>query len=371
MSNGRMSHLLLAGALAAALLLAVPRAVPEARAHHPMRVAFICPADEDYWFWKMTVEFMHAAARDLDIGLEVFHADWKPERMVELTQMVADWPDPPDYLIITNEKRTGGEMLEAATRAGIPVAMMTNVFLDKELERYGRPRTRYPNYLLELRPDNFAAGRIIARTLVEAWRGRGNLDEVDIAGFSGDMVTHASVERVRGLRAAVDADADLRLLQVVPASWERERVRKSIPMLLSRYGELDAIWTASDGMALGALDGLVEAGLDAGREVMVGGCGFHPEAVEAVARDRMTVTVGGHFMDGGRILVMLHDRYHGRDFLPGEATSHMFAITRRNVERYLPFFRNMDFDSVDFRRFSKHLYPETGNYDFTLADLLD
>lgn len=363
-------HRILIALLLLALLASPVFGPQRAEAHHPLRVAFVCPAPEDYWFWTMTVNFMKAAAEDLDIGLEVFYADWSPEHMRELAEEIAAWPVPPDYLIITDEKQAGGDMLEVVSRANIPVLMMVNVFTGERLERYGRPGEKYANYLAELRPDNFAAGRLIAQRLEAVVPPVRRLDGIGFAAYSGDLVTYASTERVAGMLDALGSIPEAILRQTIPAYWERDRVRRSIPLLLSRYPNVDVVWTASDGMALGALEGLEQAGRTPGRDVFVGGCGFHPEAIRAIAEGRMTVSVGGHFMDGGRLLVMLHDRYHGVEADLGEVKSQMFAIDSDNVDRYLPFFENLDFRSVDFRRFSRHLHPETGNYNFTLEDLI-
>lgn len=45
-------------------------------------------------------------------------------------------------------------------------------------------------------------------------------------------------------------------MQVIRAGWSRERSRNIIYRLSERYDNIDIIWAASDGMALGVIDAM-------------------------------------------------------------------------------------------------------------------
>lgn len=352
--------------IAACLLFLAARPV---RARHPLHVAFINPANHEYWFWGMVEDFMSAAAEDLGIVLEIHEADWDQERMRELAREICLRRKPPDYLIVVNEKLAAGDMLRMADTAGVPTFMIVNVFRGEESWKYGRPREKFKSWLGELRPDNHMAGFCIAEELHREWQRLHPDQDLQLAALSGDTVTYASVERVQGLEEYLAWRPGMWLLQVVPTYWERERAREALPSLLHRYPAMGAVWTASDGMALGVLDGLKDEGLTPGRDILVGGCGWHPDAVRAVARGEMTTTVGGHFMDGGWALVLLYDHFHGRDFVGDPGSSTMQAITCENAEQLLSLFEG-DWGSIDFRRFSKVHHPEQDWYDFSLERLV-
>jgi hypothetical protein len=49
--------------------------------------------------------------------------------------------------------------------------------------------------------------------------------------------------------------------------------------------------------------------------------------------------------------------------------SSMYAITTGNIEQYARLAEGMDWDSIDFTRFSKALNPEIKGYDFSLPML--
>mgnify|MGYP002750610294 CR=1 FL=1 len=80
------------------------------------KVTFINPGVSDIshptgGFWYNVGSFMRAAAKDLNIELEILYAERNHLKIIEIVQEVANRKEKPDFLIIENEMRQGGEQI--------------------------------------------------------------------------------------------------------------------------------------------------------------------------------------------------------------------------------------------------------------------
>ena len=69
---------------------------------------------------------------------------------------------------------------------------------------------------------------------------------------------------------------------------------------------------------------------------MVGGIDWNLEAIQSIQKGQMTASMGGHFMEGGWVMVLLYDYFNGVDFVDeGVAMkSKMSAITQANADQF-------------------------------------
>ncbi len=74
-------------------------------------------------------------------------------------------------------------------------------------------------------------------------------------------------------------------------------------------------------------------GLDPGKDILFGGCGWYAPAIKKVQDGTLATTVGGHFMEGGWVMVLIHDYHHGRDFISDPIETAMYSIDKSNVEK--------------------------------------
>ncbi|MEE4242861.1 MAG: hypothetical protein V2I36_15440 [Desulfopila sp.] len=84
----------------------------------------------------------------------------------------------------------------------------------------------------------------------------------------------------------------------------------------------------------------------------------------------MTTTVGGHFMDGAWVLVLLYDYHHGRDFYLEHLQSQMLPLKQDNVVQYQQLLNREEWPRIDFTQFSKVHNPHLQKYDFSVAAVL-
>ena len=366
-------------ALLASVLLVATAGMPKtsvAAERERLNVTFVNPGRSDELFWTSVSAFMAAAAEDLDIDLEVIYAERDRLRMMKEALAVLEADRLPDYLVIVNEAETAHAILPRADSRGVKVFMLLNSFTGEDVVRFGGPREKFKNWVGALIPDNRSAGRAIARAVVGAARQAGAAapdGKIYLAAIAGDKVTPASVHRDEGLDALLaDAGETVVMRQRVYGRWRKDRGRELGLGLLQRYPEVTAIWTANDPMALGVLEAARELGREPGVDVFIGGLNWSADALRAVVKGDMVVSVGGHFMAGGWAMVLLRDYHDGFDFADqgAEVGLEFGVLNAGNAGAYLEKFSDGNWRRIDFRRYSRSYDPTRLGYDFGAESLL-
>ncbi len=332
------------------------------------RVVFVNPGKQDEAFWSMLARVMQVAAGQLGLALEI---DWaRRDRMAMVDLGVAAARRRPDYLILVNEQRSAWAGMEEAARLGVKVLLLNNGFTGEDLERFGGPREKLPNYVGALLPDNVQAGRALGLALGRAAAAQGEAPPVEIVAINGLLATPAAADRFAGLEFALAEQPQMHLVGTVEGDWSREGQATALAGLLTRHDRLRVVWAANDLMALGALDAIGRIDPARRRPWLVAGLNWSPEGLAAVRDGRMLVSMGGHFLAGGFALVMLRDHHDGRDFADIGLTQHMpfAAIDRSNVDGYIARFGDGDWRRIDFRALRRG--PGAASYRFDPAVLI-
>ena len=142
--------------------------------------------------------------------------------------------------------------------------------------------------------------------------------------------------------------------------------------LLRRYPNISVVWAASDFLSFGALEGAKKQAGESSERLVSGGIDWTNEGQQAVSNRNMTATVGGHFMEGGWALVLLHDYHHGKDFekpLGLQIKTKMSALDENNIGPYLQSFGTNDWSKINFKQFSRVYNPELKEYTFNLDNV--
>ncbi|RJP84572.1 MAG: hypothetical protein C4518_18835 [Desulfobacteraceae bacterium] len=354
----------------------------DASSEERMRVVFINPGFFDVHnptggFWLSVSSFMRAAAEDLNIDLEILYCDRNHIKMKNLAEEVISRKNPPDYLVVVNEKLSAGPIIINADQAGVKVFVILNGFEGEQRQKMGPPRSRYKHWLGTLIPDNHFAGYQVARLVIDQALNAGIKTpdgRLHLIGFSGDYITQASIERVDGLKQAVAEYPNVDLKQVIPCNWSKDEARSKTPKVLKRYPETDAIWCANDPIAIGALEGAAAAGRTPGKDIFLGGLNWDPPGLAKVKSGEIVTSVGGHFMTGGWALILLYDYHHGRDFAEdGTLLKYKIfgALHIENIDQFINTFGDRDWRKIDFTRFSKILNPDIRKYQFSVESILE
>jgi len=340
-----------------------------------IRVGFINPWHPPA-FWNLVDATMRPAAAQLGIDVDIRSMEGSHDKAIAIARdFLAE--KPLDYLIVANDLDIGGEIIKLADAAHVKMVFLNNDLDRKDWAEYGEPRTKYQSWLGSITPDHEGAGYGIATAiLTEAARIKSSRP-LRILGLTGEASTPASVERVRGLKRAIDdmtkllGPGSVELVEVRYLDWSAKTAAASVRQLTETGARIDALWAANDPMALGAMAALRERGYKPGKDVLIGGLNWNQEAVKAVLDGDMVVTYGGHFLLGAWAMVVLRDHHDGRDFAEEDVRLQIpMGALDLPVARRFPNIAGADWRKVDFTRFSKTRNPEINRYEFTQDALL-
>jgi ABC-type sugar transport system substrate-binding protein len=327
-------------------------------------VVFLSP--DDSRFWQLVAGFMESVAEDLEVDLEVQY-DRESHRFsyLRMAKDVLAREEKPDYLLFMCKEHVTESMLRLADGAGVKTFTFNTDVPDAARASIGMPRTVLSGWLGHLSPDNIAAGRSLVTLLGKQAEqlGLASGPSIPMVALSGTLDSSATKDRNGGLLAAAVQQRS-ELMQLVYANWSGTLAREKTEVLLERYPNTVSIWSASDGMALGAIEAARNAGRTPGKDLLVGGVDWQPEALESIRQGELLVSLGRHFMGGGLALLLLHDYHHGQDF--GDMSpDYVFRYklepaTRDNVERVQRIMDPENWSAIDFRRFSRVGETETG-----------
>jgi len=244
--------------------------------------------------------------------------------------------------------------------------------LAEDREKHGFPESKYPNWIAEYIPDEIQAGYLLGKNLIDTALERNMVAEdgiLYIAGIGGTRKTTSEL-RIEGLRKAVSEYPNVKIVKLAYGYWEKDKARFIAAQVLKQTPQLSVIWNASDGMALGAVEAADSMGKVPGKDVLIGGIDWAASAVNGVKSGFLSSTVGGHFMDGGWGLVMVHDHHNGVPLENVLAQSKFSILTPNNIDEYNKHFGRAEFNDIDFSQFSKVKNSKVDNYNFSLEQIL-
>ena len=329
------------------------------------RIAMFIPHKD--LFWRDFLSFMGVACEQLGMKLDVHLAQNNRELMKRQLREATQGAGRVDAVVFQNFKDCGEDLLAIASRAGVP-AFLVNAGVGPAS---GKPRGRHKSWIGTMLSDGEAAGHALGELLTKEAKRRGLTDEagkIHMIALAGIVSDASSMERVDGLKRALKGRKDVVLHQVVPTDWSFEEGARKAQVLLKRFPQTSVVWAASDPLALGAIKSAQALGRVPGKQILFGGFDWTAEALEAVSAGQLHTTVGGHFMEGGWVAVLLHDYLRGRDFAPKELTflTPMRPITKANVASFLPKIKAAQWGRYDFRA----LAAPTGRYAFDPVETL-
>jgi len=370
---GRISRIVcLAFLVSIDCLVAAPALALAPQSENPS-VLFINPGRTGEVFWEMVSGFMTAAAQDLDLDLKIVLAERDHLKMIELANEAAQSDNPPDYMILVNEKLAAGRMLEEIP-SSIKLIFLNNTLSEEQVRQLGKPRQIASNWIGHIFPDHEKAGYDIARSIIVAQKSSvdGAVDKPGLLAIGGNQATMASILRVNGMQRALQESPEIELYQTIHSQWRRDKAESQMFGLIRRWPGTRLIWAANDPMALGAMDAAILRGRKPGKDVFIGGLNWSTEALERILDGKITASLGGHFMQGGWAMVMIHDYHKGADFidLGTEFTAPMAIIDRSNVTQYLNILGGQNWNRIDFTQFVRGHPDNIERYHFDLDTIL-
>ncbi len=164
-----------------------------------------------------------------------------------------------------------------ATEKGITIVDVDEKFDEKELENQGGACVAY------VATDNVAVGNKGGQFIVD------NVDEgAQVAIIEGKSGNQSSEDRAEGARKAFE-DGGLDIIGSQAADWDRQTALDVATTYIQQNPDLKGIYCCNDGMALGAIQAVINA--DKVGEILVVGTDGDTEAVESIAAEQLSATV--------------------------------------------------------------------------------
>jgi ABC-type sugar transport system substrate-binding protein len=344
-------------------------------AEAPIKVVFLSPDPPGNAFWDSVIDFMKAVAEDLNIDLQVHVGKTRPSTyMLRKNGMsILNQADLPDFFVTGYWPGATHQLIEEADKKGVKFFIFNTPMSELHAAIVGKPREKYRHYIGHMYPDDLQAGYDLAEKLIQDAR-RNESNKVLLSGLAGNTDSAVSANRVTGLKRFIDQSASGALLGVYATDWSPAATEIATKKLLTEHPSTNVIWAASDLIALSAAETLRLHGKVPGENILLAGIDWSDSGIQAVTDGVLAASLGGHFMEGGWALLLVHDYYHGIDFkddLGVAIMTKMQMIDRGNVEAYLAKLGNREWSKIDFKNFSKVYNNKLQKYDLTLENLLN
>ena len=136
-----------------------------------------------------------------------------------------------------------------ANRANIPV-----VIVDTRLDKAASDEAGAKSVSF-IGSDNYEGGRIAAKFVVEATKGKAN-----VAVLEGIPGHETGDSRLRGFKDGIKDSPGIKIVASQPANWERDQGFNVFQNMLQAHPDIDTLFACNDMMALGAVEAIRAAG---------------------------------------------------------------------------------------------------------------
>ena len=334
------------------------------------QVVLVNPSLPGNPFWDRVTSAFVAAGEDLSFKTKVIYG--KDDRL-SYYQAITDLitaSRKPDFVLLSPYSGNAFATFELLEKHKIPFVTLERTLATKEQKLLDKPGKRFTQWLGEIYHDNVHAGRLLSDTLIDIAKQKHPDSALRIVGLSGSHSGESSY-RAQGLIESVKKQTDKTLLQIVPAYWSPIKAEQVYQDLLKRYKDIDIVWAASDGMALGALKASEKHQNKA--PIIAGGIDWTKEAINSIDQGRLAASVGGHFLQAAFALVKLYDYQHQVEdafAINAKDQSYKLAVvTKNNLSNYAFLQNQIEWQRIDFKHLTK-TYNANNNYIFAIDDIV-
>jgi len=226
-----------------------------------------------------------------------------------------------DLLAVSvNDPKALVPSLKEAQAAGIPVIILDAI-------------TPYPGIevLALIGSNNEDGGEIVGQNVLNLSKGK-----CKMAILEGVPGQYANEMRLKGFRKVIANHPDIKVVASQPANWQRELAMTTMENMLQANPDIDLVWGVNDGMALGALKAIKDAGaLD---RIRVLGYNGDKEAVEAVAAGTLYSTILQQPAEIGRMVITIAEKIRTgkKSEIEPVITIPIVNLQKDNALKYMP-----------------------------------
>ena len=112
-------------------------------------------------------------------------------------------------------------------------------------------------------PDNIQQGASAAEIMCDRFKELGIADEAQIVEITGQPGYTTAIERSDGFTERLpEVCPNVELMDSQPGDWNREKAQQVMEAFLTKYDDIDGVYSGDDNMGVGALNAAKAAGRD-------------------------------------------------------------------------------------------------------------
>lgn len=265
-------------------------------------------------FWQDVAAGVQVEAAKYDIKADVQAAKDESSLIEQLNLAQTVLSQKPDALLLSPQSDTNlAPVIEAARAANIPTVIIDDARTDGASTYVGT--------------DQVAIGAKAGEFLQTLFSDGGKVAQIE-----GQAGSPNARKRIEGFNAAVKAAGNFDYVASQPGDWDRLTAMNATANILRQHPDLKGIYANNDGMALG----VVEAVRDAGKldQVAIVGTDGIREAKKSVAGGEMKATVAEFPYEEGILGVQMALRLLGCQPIPPWVVSPQAVISADNVKDF-------------------------------------
>lgn len=338
-------------------------------------IAFFNPATEKSPYWSQTTRLMQAAAEDLNIQLEVYYGNNDPDRLIGLVSQRLSRADRPQFIIFKANRDAGVEILNIAESTGTFSVIIHTTLAPIQRKKLGGPRQSFRRWIAEMTIGREkAAAQLAAKLFSEAQRRnlvrQGNAWELKLV--LGDKRDTESIDILTGARYAAAKNSRGTVSTIVHTNGTRKHARKGIQKAYEKFGPKRLYIAHGTESAAGILDIHKRSRLQPGVDVVIGAFEWSHYTLGQLVQNRISLLLGGGFLEGASALVLIRDFANGRDFASEgiRFETRVGMLTPESGKRYGPALIHGNWRAIDFAQFTKTANPTRQKYDLSINSYL-
>jgi len=345
---------------------------------HSIDVTYISQTRDLTPYWSNTYAVAQAAAKDLNINLTIVEGQGHHLYQAEVLAKLVLAQKKPDLLIFHAYKQNAYKYFDSLEQARIPFITYSN-FTDTHTlpahKQLGRPQGKYQYWLSEHHVENAQGAALLVDSLIRQAKNKQvpSNKKLKVLALSGDLILQ-SLERSIGVAAQVSDIDNVILVQDIIANWSAEDARNKFKKLYARHKGIDVVWASSDVMAIGALNGAIDLGLEPNENIFIGGFDWNQDAINKIRNKELSASAGGQFYHIAWLLVQVYDHFNNQSPFDVEVKDNKVNDTYAIIDQNnLTLFEQLtdinNLDDINFYCFTK-TYTRQKNYDFSMLNLL-
>lgn len=327
----------------------------------PLKALYFTPDSDDNFFWGMQRRYTRAVAKSLNIDLTIItikNAEHNRFDFIELVKAHVQGPDRPDLVLGIFYLNGEEAFLKYLDSVKTPFFSVNASLSQKNLNRIGKPREKFPYWIGHIAPNDQTAGFALARDLAKKQQ-----DSPFVLAIAGENQSTVSYNRRSGLQQA-QQQLGFQLLPPIHTNWGQQEAYNATKAVMRRFPDINMIWSVGAHSAKGVHQYFSET--EGGRgQIKIGTFDWAPSILNMILDDKIDISYGGHFREAGLALLLSYDYFSGHDFdreIGKYIEIELEAATKVNAKKLLSNIEQ-NWRKTDFTQYSKCLNPNFSGYN--------